>query len=279
MRWIASPSGQSAPPHVQPAAQAPAASIEYPSRVSARGVAPGQAVIEQLSATECRFRTVLFFVPNDVVELEFGNGTATNVRGRILSRLSIGPRFSYRITLDIMSARETDTLARALATTYRRDAMSRSLDRLKTSISTTDQPTRTSHRVVAQFPLLYRCGSEAFKSASAGDISASGLLMVANERCEIGATLDLRFTLPSDVLAVYPEETVTLDTRRNTITPGKRVDARRPFEEMSVAAIVATSGESIRGVYASGLEFTRIEGLAREQIARYVHATQLSHRL
>lgn len=100
--------------------------------------------------------------------------------------------------------------------------------------------------------------------------------MVAHERLERNTRLDLRFTLPSAVLAVYPEETAMLDTRRAMLVRGPRPDPQRPFEEMTVVARVATVGENVRGIYASGLEFEAIEGRAREEIARYVHAVQLS---
>lgn len=281
MSWIEKPSTRRiAPPTRGGTPQQQLKSLEYGSRVSAKGVASSQAVIEQLSATECSFRSVSFFVPGDIVELEFGDDADVCIRGRVVSRASIGPRFSYTTSLKVMNASETDALARALADKYRREAMSRSLERLRSSLLTTENSKRASHRVLSQFPILFRRSSndEAYKSASAGNISSTGLLMVVNDRLKPETQLDLRFTLPSAVLAAYPEETTTLDVRRLAIIRGPRPDERRPFEEMRVGARVATVIENLRGTFACGIEFTQIDGAEREEIARYVHAVQQAKR-
>ena len=97
--------------------------------------------------------------------------------------------------------------------------------------------------------------------------------MTCTEALVEGEPVELRFTLPSDVLSAYPEETVTLDVRKGTVKP-LRNDPHRRFEEMIVGARVVSHRPLGNGTYAYGLAFTCIDGFQREEIARYTHAVQ-----
>ena len=96
-------------------------SLEFPTTVSARGIAPANAVVEQLNTAEARLRTVVFFDHNDVIEFTLGGESEKPifVRGTVISRANNGPRFIYRLRLDRMSAKEIDGLARRVAASKR----------------------------------------------------------------------------------------------------------------------------------------------------------------
>jgi hypothetical protein len=268
MPWI------STAPH-KPAANASApASLEFVTMVSARGIAPANAVVEHLTASECRFRTVVFFDHGDVVEFEFGIAPSVLVRGSVVSRTAKGPRFEYRMRLDRMSAKEIDLLAFAVHENHRRAAVARSNQRTVANLPTTcERLTRSSVRVLAQFDIRYRTAKEDFKAAKAGDLSTGGLLMTCADALVDGMPIELRFTLPSDVLKIYPEETVAIDLRAATVTRS-RPDPRRRFEEMVIGARVVTHQPVGNGTYRYGIAFTSIDGYQQEEIARYAHASQ-----
>jgi hypothetical protein len=270
MSWIGS---STKPAPSKPQAVKTVASLEFATTVSARGIAPANAVIERLTASECRFRTVVFFEHGEVIEVPFTTRQHVRVlaRGTVVSRTQNGPRFVYTLRLDRMSGGEVDELARTMAESYRRQALSRSHEEAVRKLPTTERLSRTSVRVVTEFPVVYRTPKEAYRDARAGDVSSGGMLLVCKEALVEGEPLELRFTLPSDALKALPEETAVIDGRRGTATP-VRDDLRRPFEEMTVGARVVSHRPLGNHTFAYGLAFTCLDGFMREELARYTHA-------
>ena len=273
MSWISNTKQKSIVPKPEPP-KAPR-SLEFPTTVSTRGIAPANCVIEHLTAAECRFRTVVLFEYGDVVEFPFSaaGGQRAIARGTVVARTQSGPRFIYRVRLDKMSPQEVDELARTMNANYQRQAQARSNEAAIRKLPTTERLTRTTVRVVTQFAIIYRTPKEEYRQARAGDVSAGGLLMICNEALVEGEPVELKFTLPSDVLETYPEETVALDVRKGTAT-SLRNDQRRPFQEMIVGARVVNHRPLGNRTYAYGLAFTCIDGFQHEEIARYTHALQ-----
>lgn len=274
MSWIGTASKKE-PPAVASAAPS---SIEFPTTVSARGLAPAQAIIEHLTVSEARLRCVLLFDQNSPIEFSFGLSGRPSViaRGRVVSRTQKGPRFIYRIVLDRMSASEADELARTVNEAHRRTALSRSLERSVRNLPTTDGLTRRSVRVSSEFPLQLRTAKEAHKPGRCADISAGGMMIACREVLVDGMAIEVSFTLPSNVLEVYPEETVALDLRNRRVVRSTQTDMRRPFGEMVILARVASHQILPGGEFAYGLAFHNLDGFTAEEIARYAHAAQLA---
>ena len=270
MPWIG---GAQAAKKTEPLQKAPT-SLEFATTVSTRGIAPANAVIEQLTAAECRFRTVVFFDIGDLVEFEFGLDPHQKVfaRGAISGRAQNGPRFIYQMRLTQMTAKEVDALARAVADSQRRQAAARSHERLIRQLPTTEQLTRGSLRIATQFQIQYRTPKSGMRDARCNDVSAGGMLMVCAEALVEGEPVELQFTLPSDVLKVFPEETVAIDLSKGTVKSLGNNNPRRPFKEMTVGARVVNHRPLGNGLYTYGLAFTCIDGHQTEEIARYTHA-------
>jgi hypothetical protein len=217
------------------------------------------------------------FDHNSTLEFSFGLSGRPSViaRGRVVSRTQKGPRFIYRVVLDRMSASEADELARTVNEAHRRAALSRSLERTVRNLPTTDGLTRTAVRVSSEFELQFRTAKEAYKSARCADISAGGMMIACREVLVAGMAIEVRFTLPDDVVEAYPEETVTLDLRNRQVMRSVRSDLRRPFGEMVILARVASHKILPGGEYGYGLAFHNVDGYTTEEIARYTHAVQL----
>jgi hypothetical protein len=274
MSWIGGAVVKHAAKKAESLTEAP--SLEFSTTVSARGIAPANAVIEHLTAAGCRFRTVVLFDIGETVEFTFGPRPERRsfARGTIAARTQKGPRFVYRMHLDRMSAKEIDALARTIAEGQRSQAaaLAHQHERALRHLPTTERLTRSTFRVVAQFPIAYRTPKSAFREAKANDISVGGMLMVCAEALVEGEPMELRFTLPSDVLKVIPEETVSIDLHQGTVTTMN--SPRHPFAEIVAGARVVNHREVGNGHFVYGLAFTCIDGNQSEEIARYTHAVQ-----
>jgi hypothetical protein len=100
--------------------------------------------------------------------------------------------------------------------------------------------------------------------------------MHTTEKLAIGTAVDLKLTLPSSVLEVYPEETIAIDISSGTPKRTGRPDLRRPFEEMTLRGRVVTRFAPVRDHEVFGVAFLEIDGYQREEIARFTHAIQLA---
>jgi hypothetical protein len=215
-------------------------------------------------------------------EVEFditisGNGPLT-VNGRVESRrnAAAGARFEYHVSFAAMAEPQIDALARAVRDMERRAASSRSIQRALDQIPTTDTHRRGSYRALSTFSANFRREGDAWTEGKVGDISATGIRMNCEQLISIGTMLDMRITLPSSVLNVYPEETAVLDLTQSTPRRIGRADMRRPFEEMALRGRVVTRFQPAREREVYGVAFIEIDGYQREEIARFTHAMQLS---
>jgi hypothetical protein len=263
------------PKPVAPATPAQAPSLESPIVVRARGMSPANAIVEHVTAHECRLRSVVMFDMGATIEFELSlpDRPTHTILGRIASRTPNGPRFIYKVGLERMSPSQTDELAATLAHTHRAQTRLRNVATLK-ELPTTDGLTRKQLRSEAEFPLQYRTAKEGFRGGKAANISTGGLLLTCSDALVEGMYVELHFTLPSDVLDVYPEETAVLDLRnplKRKVVPSK---LRKPFEDMVVHARVAFHEVHGNGVYSYGLSFAGLERTEREEIARYVDAVR-----
>jgi len=246
-------------------------SLESPTIVRARGMAPANAIIEELTASQCRLRSVVFYDINAIVEFEAdlpGRSTAT-ISGHVASRVSAPPRFTYCVALDRVKPHIAPDVPNDPAP--ERSSRLRSLDSIK-ELPSSDGLTRTSQRLPTEFEMQYRTVSEGFKNAKGTNISTGGMLMTCRDALVDGMLLELHFALPSEVLRVYPERTRVFDVKH--LLSGRTVPSklRKPFNEMLVCARVIFHEPVGGGYYQYGLKFSGLERAARDDIARYVDA-------
>lgn len=263
-----------APKAAAPAKPAAPPSLESATVVRARGMSPANAIVEHVTATECRVRSVVMFDVGATIEfdLRLPDHDAIAISGRIATRTPAGPRFIYKVGLERMSPKQTDQLAATLANRHRNTRL-RDPATLK-ELPTTDGLTRKQLRLEAEFPMQYRTAKEGFKSAKAANISTGGLLLTCSDALVEGMYIEMHFTLPSGVLEVYPEETAVLDLRnplKRRIVPSK---LRRPFEDMVIHGRIAFHEVHGNGVYSYGVTFCSLDRSDREEIARYVDAVR-----
>jgi c-di-GMP-binding flagellar brake protein YcgR len=136
---------------------------------------------------------------------------------------------------------------------------------------------RAAYRVEKTFPIRFSIvGMRGTNDARALDTSIGGMRISFDRKMQLDRELDLRFTLPSEVLDVL--------TRREASRDGsifgrtvelKEIKARR-FTELQVHAKVLPAMEEIGGRYIYSITFVRASNFVAEELQRYVHAAQLT---
>ncbi|MDQ2865049.1 MAG: PilZ domain-containing protein [Candidatus Eremiobacteraeota bacterium] len=212
------------------------------------------------------------------LDLEIPNSAPLAICGHIHERRTAisGARFEYHVRFDATPDAQLDALAKYVRELERRTASAKSIQAKIDALPSSDKNRRSSYRAMAEFSVAFRADTDtSFHEGIVADISGTGIRMISAFTIPIGTALELRLVLPSHVLAVYPEETVAIDTCE-AAKRGGRPDMRRPFDAMALRSRVVTrfrpSGD--RQVY--GVAFVEIDGFQREEIARFTHAVQLA---
>ncbi|MEO9171384.1 MAG: hypothetical protein ABI282_04470, partial [Candidatus Baltobacteraceae bacterium] len=188
-----------------------------------------------------------------------------------------GGGYEYGINFSSMRPGERAKLAVEIRGMQRRDARARAQKRAPElpRPEPNSRQRRLTVRAFAQFPVRYRISKRASVQAHANEVSVGGLRLMARESIPTGTILELRFTLPSDYLHVYP----TIEERTEISPFGARTvraqDNRRPFDEMRVHGRILSRFVHTRGRNIYGVAFIDIDGYEREEIARFTHAVQL----
>ncbi|MBV8491566.1 MAG: PilZ domain-containing protein [Candidatus Eremiobacteraeota bacterium] len=257
-------------------------SIELPIAVSVRGLpAPVYGTLINISETGCRLRSLILLDRSRLIEFELARPGSQPLllRGRVLSRTTPQSEagYEYGVAFEELTPGDQDALGREIAEMQRRAAAARVSAREAAKYAgDAGKQRRTAVRTFVAFPIRYRHNNKSATSAEANDISAGGLRLLTQEALPIGGEVEFRFTLPNDVLAVYPKADDRLE-----ITPfGRRrirvPDNRRPFTEMTIRGRILSRQEPQRGFEVYGVSFTEIDGYQREEIARFTHACQLA---
>lgn len=257
------------------------ASMEMPVVMNVRRLpAPVYGMLMDVNAQGARVRSLVLMERGTDVEfdLTIAGNLPVSINGRVESRrnAAAGARFEYHLSFAAMAEPQIDALARAVRDMERRAAASRSIQRSIDQLPTTDSQGRGSYRALAAFSTSFRREGEAWNQGNVGDISATGIRMSCEQLIAIGTMLDMRVTLPSSVLSVYPEETAVLDMTQGVPRRIGRADMRRPFEEMPLRGRVVTRFQPVREREVYGVAFIEVDGYQREEIARFTHAMQLS---
>ena len=285
MSWITRGSGGSGNPprsggeNATPKRAAFRQSLEIPISFEAGGKAAQVfGTLIDISETGCRIRSLVLLDRECVVrfELRRGSGSALRLRGHVAGRRSPsdGAGYEYGVTFDGISPAERKQLHAEIMELQRRDAAARSHARDEKPPAQNDQR-RKDLRQSVSFPVSFRRPGSVWLSGFCADVSAGGIRLVCGDAIEDGSEIELRFTLPNDVLDVFPK-----GGERTEITPfGPRrvrvADNRRPFDQIFARAQVVAKLAPVEGRNSYGVEFSNLDGYSREEIVRFNHAMQL----
>jgi c-di-GMP-binding flagellar brake protein YcgR len=143
--------------------------------------------------------------------------------------------------------------------------------------ATITETQRQAYRASFEFPVVYAAdGRDGTRGARANDLSSGGLRLIGDEDFPDESTLELRFTLPFELIKdVHVEKEIVQTTARGK-TKKKVMVPPEPFHEMSVRAKVVIAFFNVRRRrFAHGVQFLDIDERTAEEIQRFIHVWQI----
>jgi c-di-GMP-binding flagellar brake protein YcgR len=143
--------------------------------------------------------------------------------------------------------------------------------------ATITETQRRSYRASVEFPVVYaEDGRPGTRTAVANDLAAGGLRLVGDEDLPDDTIVELRFTLPNELIhSVHVEKEIVETTARGR-TKKKVMVPPEPFAEMHVRAKVTIRFLNLpRRKFAHGVQFIDIDERTQEEIQRFIHIWQL----
>lgn len=136
---------------------------------------------------------------------------------------------------------------------------------------------RAAYRVEKTFGVRFSIvGMRGTNDARALDTSVGGMRISFDRKMQLDRELDLRFTLPSDVLDVLTRR----EASREGSIFGRTVELKeikaRQFTELQVHARLLPAMQEINGRYVYSVTFVFASNFVAEELQRYVHAAQLT---
>lgn len=274
MAWL-----QGKKPQQQTPADLAKPSFDVPVKLRVRGVAePVQATLLHIAVAGCRLRCWMMMERGDPLSFEWrlSDGRALQIGGSVAARYAPrngGVGFEYAVALDKLAESDADALAREAAMLQRRIASARSYD-----TSLVDISQFTGYRVPDDFAITYRVDDRraVTKIGQACDVTGNGLRLRCDERFRDGQEITLNLRLPDAVLGVHKGSDDELVTGPFGYRRVPRRYLRRAFADLKIRARVAGTVQDSKRRSAYEMQFLNVDGLAREEIARYIHASQLA---
>lgn len=166
--------------------------------VAAGGESPVMAIIEDLSAAECRMRSVNVFAIGAHILFELAiHGTPTQVlQGTIAAIKQQGPRFSYVVSMHGTPA-QAEAIRHAVELARSR-AAGQAVD-----VKTDNGLTRASVRMPVDLELHYAQAGHMPRTARTLNISTGGLHMNADDDIAVGTALELDIALGAERVKVH----------------------------------------------------------------------------
>ena len=242
---------------------------------------PVNATLVNISLSGCRVRSWIMLQRGAGVQFDWSSDSfKQHLSGTIVSRSpsASGAAFEYGISFTKLTASEADALAKEITKAQRREAMARADQPAQIAINADRVNRRHAFRANTQFPVTLRFEEQNMSiDAQATDLSAGGLRIICDQPfLRSGDEFIVRFRLPDEVLRVFPK--VEKDKVRETPFGPRRdtVDNRRGFEEMSIRSRVQRRLEDRHARPTYGITFVEVDAYSREEIARFIHASQLT---
>lgn len=252
--------------------------FDVPVKFRLRGVKePVQATLLHIAVSGCRLRSWMLMERGTAISFEWrlAGGKLLELSGAVAARYAPrngGVGFEYAIALEALPQADADALSSEAAMLARRTASARSYD-----TSLIDISQFTGYRVADDFGIAYRNDDPRAlqKRGRACDVTGNGLRLRCDQTLKTDDTLVLQFTLPEHVLHVHKGKDDELVVGPFGYRRVPRKYLRRPFHELKIKARVLGAAKDSHRRDAFEVQFLDVDGMAREELARYIHASQL----
>src|SRR5579884_1955935 len=251
--------------------------FDVPVKLRVRGVAePVHAMLLHIALAGCRLRSWMLLERGAGISFDWrlSSGKLLSINGVVAARYAPrngGVGFEYAVALEELPEADADELAREAAMLARRSASARSYD-----TSLVDISQFTGYRVPDDFTLTYRVDDPRIggRIATACDVTGNALRLIPGERLRPNQVLQLQIRLPDALLSVHKgsDDELVVGPMGYRRVPRKYL--RRPFEELKLRGRVVGAVKDSQRRDAYEIELVDVDGLAREELARYIHASQ-----
>jgi hypothetical protein len=254
--------------------------FDVPVKLRVRSASePVQATLLHVAVSGCRLRTSMLMERGTALAFEWrlGSGKLLELSGVVAARYAPrngGVGFEYAVALEDLEQGDAGELEREASMLARRTASARSYD-----TSLIDISQFTGYRVPEDFAIEYRSDDpdSVLRRAYACDLTGNGLRLRCHESLKPDDRLVLSFTLPDHVLRVHKgkDDELVIGPFGYRRVPRKYL--RRPFHELKLKARVLSAVKDSHRRDAYEVSFLDVDGMAREELARYIHASQLAN--
>ncbi len=254
-------------------------SFDVPVKFRVQGVAePVQATLLHIAVTGCRLRSWMHMERGTALcfDWRLADGKLLTLKGAVAARYAPrngGVGFDYAIALEPMAEADSDALSREAAMLASRTASAHSYD-----TSLIDISQFTGYRVPDDFALTYRLDEQraGARIGQACDLTGNALRLRCDEPLRANQIVHLQLRLPDVVLDVHTGKDDELVVGPLGYRRVPRKYLRRPFEELKLRGRVVAAAKDSKRRQAYEIELLDVDGIAREEIARYIHASQLA---
>lgn len=142
--------------------------------------------------------------------------------------------------------------------------------------SASDQK-RQAYRASFEFPVVYAVeGRDGERGALANDLSIGGLRLVGDEDLPDGGVVEVRFTLPNELIAgVLVEKEIEQTTPRGKVKK-KLMVPPEPFRALTVRGQTTLAFLNVhRRKLMHGVQFVDLDERTAEEIQRFIHVWQI----
>ncbi len=160
------------------------------------GTSSVMAIIEHVSAAECRMRSVHGFPIGTRLEFNFAvhGAPAVPLCGKIVASKQNGPRHAYVVALQ-SAGDQAEAIAQAAEAAHARATAQADVQHI-------DGLTRAGVRVPVDFVVRYARLGSSKRNAKAINISTGGVHMNTDDEIPVGASIDLEIPLGSQNVSV-----------------------------------------------------------------------------
>lgn len=251
--------------------------FDVPVRMRVRGDAQiFSATLLHIAISGCRLLSSLALERGTAITFEWrlSSGKLLNVAGVVAARYA--PRngargYEYAVALEMMPEQEAAELAQE-AELLVRSASARSYDTALVDISQF-----LNYRVPDDVPVSFRIDvPRTFGMGRVCDVTGNALRLWCNESLKPNQMVHLAVRLPDVVLNVHKGRDDELVTTPMGTAQVPRKVLRQPFQEIQLSGRVIGPVKDSKRREAYEVELAELTAVARQEIARYIHASQLA---
>lgn len=214
-------------------------------------------------------------------DLERAGKAALTLRGTVASveYVQAQKEFQYGVQFRALRPADTDSIYQFIVEQQRRGLQAK-----EAQTQAHGQPPalrsasqRSAYRVERVFGVRFSvAGMRGIENATVLDTSIGGMRIAFSRALHLDREIELRFTLPADVLDVLTRREASRDQSIFGRTVAVKEVKARGFSELHVRAKVLPQAQEANGKFFYSVSFVRTSTFVSDELQRFVHAAQLT---